>query len=203
MTYFKKETKEAFDQLREETEDFEFDDRDVFMSALHDFDRDKTTQLELWDIVCTIKIKAVREAKTEVFNDLARKSVEIGEDKYKIILRLWKEHLGDETMLLKKETKEAFDQVRTDFVRQDLVLFVKSVKRKSSSGLDQHLCDHLLQILQVKKEFKNEMTPVQKGICYIKEHVPFSSGYYEGDMEDVVIKALKLAVREARSEVNK
>ena len=37
---------------------------------------------------------------------------------------------------------------------------------------------------------------MNKGLEYIKSKIPFSAGFYEGDMEDVVIKGLDIAIKE-------
>ncbi len=49
-----------------------------------------------------------------------------------------------------KPIKAYFDgrTIKEDYVKQDLIEFVKSIKRKSKSGMDKHLCDHLLWMIK-------------------------------------------------------
>ena len=37
---------------------------------------------------------------------------------------------------------------------------------------------------------------MNKGLEYIKSKIPFSDGFHEGDMEDVVIKGIDIAIKE-------
>lgn len=40
------------------------------------------------------------------------------------------------------------------------------------------------------------MKAKEKALEYIKSRIPFSAGFHEGDMEDVVIKGIDMAIKE-------
>lgn len=45
------------------------------------------------------------------------------------------------------------------------------------------------------------MDAKQKALHHIKTYIPFSAGFYEDDMEDVIINGIEIAIEEAKKEV--
>ena len=41
-------------------------------------------------------------------------------------------------------------EVKKSYVKKDLIEFVKRIKKKSKEGMDKHLCDHLLWMIEEK-----------------------------------------------------
>ena len=51
---------------------------------------------------------------------------------------------------MKGFTKKELSQMTSVVVKKDLIEFVKRIKKQTKEGMDKHLCDHLLWLIEEK-----------------------------------------------------